>query len=326
MKDKSVDTRLAELEWRMPHPAWQHQVAPAREPLPPPAAHCRSREQMSTAFGWLGDTVQAASLRQLTEEQVEQQLRGDTSPVPDPDTREGYWRDNHLAYWLSGLSDYLFLSDLIAEHRGGSAAAYRVLDFGCSSGRVLRHFARQRTDLELFGCDADGNSIRWLRDHLPPAALGFVNTIYPPLPLPDASVDFAYALSVFTHVDAFEESWLLELRRVLKPGGRALLTVSTERVWPQIGDPNHFILQVLTRRRHVVAGRPDLPVDLALFRKPMPAQRVVILDAADPIKCLFTFHHLDYIRQRWGRIFEIERVIPKAHGEHQDAMLLRKPG
>jgi ubiquinone/menaquinone biosynthesis C-methylase UbiE len=275
-------------------------------------------------LGWLGRTLQSERLSQLAAAELEHYIALDRSPLPHPETREGYWGDKHLVYWLSGLSDYLVLSDFIAEHRGASSAPYSLLDFGCSSGRVLRHFAAYRDDLNLYANDANSNSVLWVRQHLPSSAVAFLNPIHPPLPLPDSSIDFAYAFSVFTHIDGFEESWLLELRRVLKPGGRLFLTVATERTWPLLAAADHFMLKTLLRSTHQVVGRPDLLVNQQLFRSPMPEDRVVILNQANPIKCLYTFHSSDYVRKRWGRLFKIERIILKAHGEHQDGILATK--
>jgi hypothetical protein len=36
-----------------------------------------------------------------------------------------------------------------------------------------------------------------------------------------------------------------------------------------------------------------------------------------------TFHHTDYVRESWGRIFKISRFIERAHGFHQDGVILR---
>lgn len=40
----------------------------------------------------------------------------DNIPIPAPSDREGYYDDRHLAYWLSGLSDFLNISRA-ASHR-----------------------------------------------------------------------------------------------------------------------------------------------------------------------------------------------------------------
>ena len=51
--------------------------------------------------------------------------------------------------------------------------------------------------------------------------------------------------------------------------------------------------------------------------------RVVLFDRSG-IHNIWTFHSAEYLAARWGRIFEIERVIERGHGMHQDAILLRK--
>ena len=54
---------------------------------------------------------------------------------------------------------------------------------------------------------------------MPPSVRCFLNGFVPTLPIPDQHFDVITAFSVFTHIDELESSWLLELRRVLKPGG-----------------------------------------------------------------------------------------------------------
>ena len=97
------------------------------------------------------------------------------------------------------------------------------LDFGCGVGRVLRHFSALKGPT-IFGTDYNPSLVAWCRNHL-----SFVdcelNALDRPLTHPDASLDFVYALSVFTHLS--EEShrfWMHEIARILKPGGLILLT------------------------------------------------------------------------------------------------------
>jgi SAM-dependent methyltransferase len=95
----------------------------------------------------------------------------------------------------------------------------RVLDFGCGAGKVLRHFAPAAEYAEFWGCDIDEASVAWLDAHMCPPFHVFRNGELPPLQVEESYFDLIYAISVFTHLAATWSRWLLELHRVLKPGG-----------------------------------------------------------------------------------------------------------
>lgn len=100
----------------------------------------------------------------------------------------------------------------------------RILDFGCSSGRVLRALAGYRPDLELLGCDPNHDAVAWANANLPIGRF-FPSEKHPPLDLDDASVDVAFAISIWSHFAAEPAlEWLEEMRRVLVPGGLLLIT------------------------------------------------------------------------------------------------------
>lgn len=93
-----------------------------------------------------------------------------------------------------------------------------VLDFGCGCGRLIRHF-HSSTDAAMHGTDYNRTLVDWCKLNLPVAVFG-KNELDPPLPYDDSTFDFVYARSVFTHLPAdLQQSWLGELRRVLRPGG-----------------------------------------------------------------------------------------------------------
>ncbi len=111
-----------------------------------------------------------------------------------------------------------------------------ILDWGCGCGRVVRHLAK-RFDAEVHGCDYNPQLIRWCQKALPCAEFK-VCGLAPPLPYPDQSFDFLYAISVLTHIPVdLQIPWLAELRRVLKPGGHALVSVhGLSRAHALVGD------------------------------------------------------------------------------------------
>jgi SAM-dependent methyltransferase len=98
----------------------------------------------------------------------------------------------------------------------------RVLDFGCGAGRILRHFLDEAEHGQFWGCDIDAASIDWMQANLVPPLNVFQCGEHPPLALADGSLDLVWAASVFTHLGSSWSAWMLELRRILAPGGLLL--------------------------------------------------------------------------------------------------------
>jgi SAM-dependent methyltransferase len=121
----------------------------------------------------------------------------------------------------TGRADY----DAIAAHVP-LADVQALLDFGCGCGRVTRYFHDFAG--EVSRSDVNAQAIDWCRGNLRFARFE-VNGLAPPLLFADASFDLVYAYSVFTHLTAeLQVAWRDELRRVLQPGGRLLVTTHGE--------------------------------------------------------------------------------------------------
>lgn len=156
---------------------------------------------------------------------------GEELPLPPPAERMGYPADN-AAYLDWGRYD----RDLILERiktRAELKPGMKIFDFGCSSGRVLRHFNEQHKALnwELFGVDIQARPIEWMRQNFPRHFQVYVGNTLPHLPFEDHTFDAIYGFSVFTHIKFQWDAWILELRRVLKPGGVLMQTIHTENAW-----------------------------------------------------------------------------------------------
>ena len=174
---------------------------------------------------------------------------------------------------------------------GWTWADRRVLDFGAGAGRVLRHFADEARVARFEGCDIDAPSIAWLNERLRPPFEGFVNGPAPPLDRPDDTYDLVYAMSVFTHITEEWSAWLLELRRVLKPDGILIASFLGEGMSGAIAgepwDERRVGMNVLNEHQSWDDGGPS-----------------VLLSPW-------------WIREHWGRAFEIltlEDGTPGAHG------------
>jgi SAM-dependent methyltransferase len=153
-----------------------------------------------------------------------------------------------------------------------------VLDFGCGIGRTVATYHDLREETEVLGCDIHEPSIRWAAEALSPPFEFFVCGEEPPLAQPDARFDLVYACSVFTHITDAWARWLVELARVLRPGGILVASVLNRSM---IGP---------------VFGREwDERIGMA------PGHLGRDWDAGGPCVLLAEW----WIREHWGRAFEI---------------------
>lgn len=156
-------------------------------------------------------------------------VQGDPLPVPAGEDRFGYSVANTNEYLRWGKFDHDLLLGQIDRHCMASQRLH-VLDFGCSSGRVLRHFEAEHRAKEwtLYGVDVQARAIEWMRRNFPSHYQIVTTSVMPHLPFADNSLDVIYGISVFTHVKYLWDTWLMELKRILKPGGLLIQTVHAE--------------------------------------------------------------------------------------------------
>ncbi len=257
---------------------------------------------------------------ELVPESLVEAARLDPFRIPATADREGYHEDRHLDYWISGLHDYELLRQTAGRFGLELDPSSVLLDLGSASGRVARH-AVTRGGHTTWALDINAAHVAWMAEHLDHSELRAVHhPALPHLPLADRSVNFAYGLSVFTHIDEFESAWLAELNRVLAPGGMAALSVHTERTWANL-NPDWTLHESLVVRRRQIVGRR---VEADTFDAPMPVGREVFRWRAGGLYNTNVFHHTQVLRRDWGRLFEVLEILPEASG-YQDLALLRKP-
>lgn len=270
---------------------------------------------MGRARSWLGALARAARVpagrRRLAEVRAGWQARDANArhrsslPADEPPLPPG-----RLMHRVAGTADIGWFRESGARAaeciRAASAAAGQpieharaVLDFGCGCGRVIRHW--RALPGRVAGTDLSAGAVRWCRGHLTFAEFA-VNRLDPPLAYGAGAFDLAYALSVFTHLDAARQgSWIAELRRVLRPGG--LLVLSTHG------------------RRYAA----DLPP--AQAERFLSGELVVTGTAEEGSNVCSAYHPESYVRAVLSAGWEIVAFTPEGAlgNPHQDLWVLRLP-
>jgi SAM-dependent methyltransferase len=142
--------------------------------------------------------------------------------------------------------DFVFVPERVPHFRAAIGTGKRVLDLGCRSGALTRHFLEGN---QVVGLDVDHAALAKAE------ALGIEPVeanVEEPLPFADASFDAVVAGELLEHLQ-LPEALVAEARRVLRPGGVLVGSV-----------PNAFRLQ--SRLRFLRGRDPeDDPTHLHLF-------------------------------------------------------------
>ncbi|CAB4567424.1 MAG: methyltransferase domain-containing protein [Actinobacteria bacterium] len=235
-----------------------------------------------------------------------------TSPrVPTDEFRFGYSLGDESVYLEWGAYDHgLILNEI--KRAGIMKDGLSILDFGCSSGRVLRHFEAQvnKNGWRVIGCDIQARAIESMRaDNWPDGFEFFTSTTLPHLPFEDSSIDVIYSFSVFTHTKYLWDAWLLELKRVLKPGGIMMHTVHLEDAW-KFYNKNRNEKWVQDSQVPEVYNVAEMNVDF-LFDGDASVSQV--------------FWKREILENYWSRYFDSIEILPPADRfSFQNIVILRK--
>jgi SAM-dependent methyltransferase len=241
----------------------------------------------------------------LAERDVMFQVLRDEIRLPTTEAREGYFGSRHLEYWLSGLRD---MRKVIAATNLDRLEAPRVLDFGGASGRTIRHFRTWRPAAELYLSDINPQHVLVAKRLFGGQIIALRNRGLPALPFRDGYLDCVVAFSVFTHVDADDTAWLMELRRITKPGGHIYLTIHDQATWeilPKTVVGNTSFANEEFRRNYEESAQ-------------LIGRRVHTYSNAADYACN-VFIGRDYIERHWAPLFRGYTISPLAH-DHQSSV------
>jgi SAM-dependent methyltransferase len=209
---------------------------------------------------------------------------------------------DYRAYFEDGRQTAKEIMALLQQHINLNGVGKTIVDWGCGPGRVVRHLPVAAAGHRIVGCDYNDVYVQWCSNNIKEVTF-LKNELLPPLPLPAASADAVYGLSIFTHLSATaHDAWAKELYRVLKPGGVLLLTVQ--------GD---------TSSHKLLAG------ELAQYQK---GQLIVRGFEKEGHRLFAAFQPPAFMRQLFSNFVVLRHITggePEGLDNVQDTWLLQKP-
>jgi SAM-dependent methyltransferase len=235
--------------------------------------------------------------------------RPDELPIPPVELWEGYGKTPRH-YLESGRHDIARMLEILSGAGFAMERTGRILDFGCSAGRMIRWLTPYAADREIWGVDIAAKPVHWAMQNLSPPLYFATNTTLPPLPFEAGSFDLIYCGSVFTHIAELADLWLLELRRLLRPGGFLYATIHDKCTLRLLAEkyPDAGLARAVRAADEETGCLRHNFAKLVVARSPKGAQ---------------VFYDLEYLRRHWGRLFEFVSVTEEAYG-YQTALVLRK--
>jgi ubiquinone/menaquinone biosynthesis C-methylase UbiE len=221
----------------------------------------------------------------------------------------------HLRMVSSGESNEIFINsgkDCVNKMKNILGASdfviqpgVRVLDFGCGAGRIIRWLDDAADGSEVWGADISAEHIIWLQQHLSPPFRFVTVTATPHLPFEDSYFDLIYCFSVFTHIDDLADTWLLEMKRILKPGGRLFITIQDKHSLRQYMNQNWWLPDLLRAydKKEMISKR-----DFSMFTIGRGHQSQV-------------FDDIDYLQHHWGCILDIVSVTQHAYSDQNGHLI-----
>jgi SAM-dependent methyltransferase len=169
--------------------------------------------------------------------------------------------------------------------QAGAPLGERVLDHGCGTG-LLTGVLAEHAD-QVVGVDVDGDAVRLARRrNRHQGRVEFQHQDGPALPFPDGGFDSAVSLAAVQHLTGRDQvAALLELCRVVRPGGMLVLQVPDDPKHPAPLDP--------------AACRPEFEVLSAPTAMPPAGQAVVRVRVGNASPLPWPRHRLIKLGNHW---------------------------
>ncbi|MDD5590229.1 MAG: class I SAM-dependent methyltransferase, partial [Candidatus Portnoybacteria bacterium] len=172
----------------------------------------------------------------------------------DEKLHQTYRRIEKTHWWFVGRRQ-LALEFLKKQKPGAD-----ILDFGCNAG-FLVDFLRQR-GWQTQGCDKSADAIAFGQAQ---GITGLRVSDTDVLPFPDGQFDAVFCLDVLEHL-ADDGIAMAEIKRVLKTGGQALITVPAFKfLWGLQDEVSHHFRRYRLKDLKKLAGQKGLKIKRASY-------------------------------------------------------------
>jgi SAM-dependent methyltransferase len=257
-------------------------------------------------------TEQALYLQKKQEEYAVGLRSQGEPPVPPIELMEyGEPADRHLATGKQNVAEML---SALKESGFRWKRCKRVLEFGCSNGKLVRWLEPFAAGREIWGVDVQADKVMWAMENLSPPFRFATTTTVPHMPFPDGHFGLIFAGSVFTHLGELHVAWLSELTRLLASGGFLYITLHDETAIKAASeDPSHarFTAQIEDSSFSVALKGGNFGfVSMAPYGQAMLSQvmmsKAYARHIAQPLKLVDTFPRA-YAGFQTGYVFSAPR-------------------
>ena len=204
-------------------------------------------------------------------------------PLPDfNDPLTAMMPDHLLASYVGadGPEEFALVGRVMVDRfraYAGLKPDEKILEVGCGIGRIAIPLTQYLTSGSYVGFDIVPHGIEWCQQNVTPRYPHFTffvadvhNKFYHPegryaaseyvFPFPDASFDFVFLTSVFTHMLPNDlERYALEIGRVLRPGGRCFCTAYVISAEARTNLINGTSLRAFTKHESYWTDTPSNP-------------------------------------------------------------------
>lgn len=154
-------------------------------------------------------------------------------PIFTPEYYAYMRRLEELSWWNAGMRD---VASMLLDHAGLRDQG-TLIDVGCGSGQGMEWFAKRRPHWRIAGLDLGMDGLKAAREA---GFEGLTLATATSLPHPDASADLVITLDVLQHLplDGGDRQALMEMHRVLRPGGLLFVRTNSQAFPRRPDDPD----------------------------------------------------------------------------------------